>query len=355
MMKKLLLTFSAISMTICASFAQSVEAFIPSEINGSDVTNQNVARESNELFDFLYRINVGSTGAIGADGQAGVVFVNNQYWISTWAANTIHLLDANGVFVETFTIAGVTGVRSMTTDGTNVYMGLASTAIQVVNPVTRLKTGTINVTNAEDATARMLTYDNTLNGGAGGFWIGSFGSAIASISMTGAKLSIIPAATHGAAVYGGAVDNVSAGGPFLWLHDQTNDNPGRDVVTQLSIATGAQTGIQYDYSTDPGSTATSFLAGGLFISDQVVPNTTAIIGLCQCGPSNELFAIELTSNLGVKENSLSNFSLYPNPAKSGSVSIKNTIPGEKQVSIIDILGKTVRELKVFNDEINISG
>lgn len=354
MMKKLLLSFSAIAMTICASFAQSVDAFIPTGNNGSQVTNQNTSRESNELFDFLYRINVGSTGAIGADGQAGVLFIDNQYWVSTWAANTIHVLDANGVFVETFTIAGVTGVRSMTTDGTNVYMGLASTTIQVVNPVTRLKTGTITVTNSSDAAARMLTYDSTLDGGAGGFWIGNFGSAIASISMTGANLSLIPAATHGTIAYGGAVDNVTPGGPFLWIHDHTIAG-SRDVITQISIATGAPTGVQYDYATEAGGTSTSFLSGGLFISDQVVPDTTALIGLCQCGPSNELFAVELTSNLGVKENSLSNFSLYPNPAKSGFVTIKNTIAGEKQVSILDILGKQVREVKVFNDEINISG
>lgn len=351
-MKKLLLTFSAIAMTISASFAQTAEAFIPLENNGSQVTTQNSDTRL-ALFDFLFRINIGSTGSIGADGQAGVIFVNNQYWISTWAGNTIHVLDATGAFVETFTIAGVTGTRSMTTDGTNVYIGIATNAIQIIDPVTRTKTGTINVTTTSNATARMLTYDSTLNAGAGGFWIGNFGSDIASVSMTGAELSVIPAATHGTIIYGGAVDNFSAGGPFLWIHDQTAAG-GRDVITQISLATGAPTGIQYDYATEAGGTGTTFLSGGLFISTDIVSNAATLIGLCQCTPSNEVFALELVSSLSVQENELSNVSLFPNPANSGFVTIKTAVPGEKQINIVDVLGKTVLATVIFNDEIDIS-
>lgn len=352
-MKKLLLSLMAIAMTICATTAQTAEAFIPFNNNGSQTTSQNYNASSMALFDFLYRINVGATGSIGADGQAGVMFINNQYWISTWAGNTIHVLDAAGAFVETFTIPGVTGTRSMTTDGTNVYIGTAATSIRIVNPITRISTGTINITTTSDATARMLTYDSTLDAGAGGFWIGNFGSAIASVSMAGAQLSVIPASTHGTTIYGGAIDNVSTGGPFLWIHDQTAAS-GRDVITQLSIATGAPTGVQYDYATEAGGTATTFLSGGLFITDQVAPDTIALVGLCQCTPSNEVFAIELKSTLSVPDNELSNFSLYPNPANAGLVNIKTTVPGEKQVSIVDVLGKTVLESMVLNDEIDIS-
>lgn len=60
------------------------------------------------------------------------------------------------------------------------------------------------------------------------------------------------------------------------------------------------------------------------------------------------------SNLGVKENELSNFSLYPNPANSGIITIKTTVPGENQVSIVDVLGKTVLSTTILNDQINIS-
>lgn len=353
MMKKLLFTFSAIALTFSASFAQTAEAFIPFNNANTQVSVQNHERSTAALFDFLYRINIGSTGAIGADGQAGVAFINNQYWVSAWNSNGLHILDANGVFIESITITGVTGIRSITTNGTNLYLGAAGTSIQIVDPITRTRTGSITISSPAGAVARMLTYDSTLNAGAGGFWIGSFDNAIASISMTGAQLSSIPASTHGTVIYGGAIDNVSEGGPYLWIHDQTAAS-GRDVITQLSVATGAPTGVEYDYATEAGGTASEFLAGGIFISDQVVPDTTAIIGLCQCGPSNEIFAVELMSNLGVKENDLSNFSLYPNPANSGIITIKTTVPGEKQVSIVDILGKTVLTKTTLNDQIDIS-
>ena len=352
-MKKLLLTFSVIILTMSTSFAQSAEAFIPFNNTGSQVTVQNQERSTAALFDFLFRINIGATGAIAANGQAGVVFINNQYWISAWASNLLHILDANGVFIETITITGVTGVRSMTTNGTNLYLGTASTTIQIVDPVTRTKTGTIIVASPAGATTRMLTYDPTLNAGAGGFWIGSFDNAIASVSMTGDQLSSIDATTHGTVVYGGAIDNVSPGGPYLWIHDQTAEG-GRDVITQISIATGAPTGVQYDYALAPGGNSIGFVSGGLFISDQVVPDKTAIIGLCQCDPSNEIFVIELMSNLGVKENDLSNFSIYPNPTNTGSITIKTTVPGEKQVAIVDVLGKTVMSATTLNDQVDIS-
>ncbi len=354
MMKKLLLTITVTAITVGASIAQSAEAFIPFNNTGSQVSVQTNERSTAALLDFLFRINVGSTGAIAADGQAGVAFINNQYWISAWQSNTINLLDANGAFIESFTIAGVTGTRSMTTDGTTLYIGTAASSIQIINPVTRTKTGSITISAPSGATARMLSYDSTLNAGAGGFWIGSFSSDIASISMTGAQLSVIPALTHSTVIYGGAVDNVTVGGPYLWIHDQTAVTGGKDVVTQISIATGAPTGVQFDYATAAGGASTSFLAGGLFISDQVVADKTAIIGICQCGPSNELFAIELMSNLGVQENELSNFTLYPNPANSGLVTIKTSVFGEKAVSIVDVLGKTVIETKVLNDDLDVS-
>ena len=352
-MKKLLLTFSVITLAISASFAQSAEAFIPFYNTGSQVAVQNHERSTAALFDFLFRINIGSTGAIGADGQAGVVFINNQYWISAWASNLLHILDANGVFIETITITGISGVRSMTTNGTNLYLGTAAANIQIVDPITRTKTGAITISSPAGATARMLTYDPTLNAGAGGFWIGSFDNAIASVSMTGAQLSSIAAATHGTVIYGGAIDNVSAGGPYLWIHDQTAAGE-RDVITQISIATGAPTGVQYDYALAAGGTSTGFVSGGIFISDQVVPDKTVILGLCQCDPSNEIFAIELMSNLGVKENDISNFSIYPNPTNTGIITIKTTVPGEKQVSIVDVLGKKVMTTTTLDDQVDVS-
>ncbi len=342
MMKKLQLLFMALIMSVVSVNAQLAEV---SPVNGTPTES------TNALFDLLYAINVGSGGSIGADGQAGVIFINNQYWVSAWASDLIHILDNTGAFVETITIAGVTGTRSMTTDGTDIFIGAAGAEIYRVDPVTRLLQGTIPILpSASDASARMCTFDSTLDGGAGGFWIGNFGSDIASISMFGVQLSVIPAATHGTAIYGGAIDNISPGGPFLWIHNQ---GASQDLITQLDPATGIPTGVEYDYATDMGPGVTG-IAGGLFISDEVSTTAVALVGLCQCTPSNEIFAVELVALAGVNDNDISSLSLYPNPATRGVVNIETSTQGDKQVIVMDVLGKTVINTTISGTELNIA-
>lgn len=303
------------------------------------------------LFDLLFNIDIGGTGTVGVDGLAGVAYVNGQYWVSEWASDVIHILDGTGALVETTAVAGVTGTRSITSDGTFVYMGGGSLSIYKVDPVTRIIDSVIAVTTTSSAEARMCTYDETLDGGNGGFWIGDFSSDIASVDMNGNELSVIPLTTHGTVIYGGAVDNVSPGGPFLWIHDQAGTAPERGFITQLDATTGAPTGVQYNYITD--ALGTEVLAGGLFISDEVgAPGVTALVGLCQCTPSNELFALELVEDLGVTDNALANLSIFPNPATGGTVSIETALPGEKQVAVYDVLGKQLINTTVTN-ELNV--
>lgn len=330
------------ALTVQAQQAEQGPFSAPPQNNGPEA-----------LFDLLFNIDVGSTGAIGADGQAGVAFINGEFWVSTWSTDELHIIDDNGAFVSTFTIPGITGVRSMTTDGTNLYMGTASTQIFVVDPVAQTLSSTINISTASDATARMLTYDATLDGGNGGFWIGSFSSDIASVDMAGAELSVIPAATHGTVVYGGAVDNVTAGGPYLWIHDQSGSAPARDFITQLQLPSGTPTGVFHNYLNDSPVGTTEVLAGGLFITDEYDPNVLAFIGLCQCSPSNIVFGLELEEILSVNENGLSELAIYPNPA-NGIVNIKTQLPGIKQIDVYDVLGKQIMNTSLSGDELNIS-
>jgi len=79
----------------------------------------------------------------------------------------------------------------------------------------------------------------------------------------------------------------------------------------------------------------------------------AIVGIGQGTPNDQLFGVELTSSVGVGENSLANFSLYPNPA-SGFVNIETKNPGDKHVVVYDMLGKQVIKTVVGGSELNIS-
>ncbi len=220
-----------------------------------------------------------------ATGLAGVCWnaLGNEFWVSKWGDNNIYTADALGNMTGNFTIPGVTGTRSMTTDGVYIYIGANTTAIYQIDPVTKQLISTIN-TNV--ANCRYLTHDPTLDGGAGGFWTGAYGSDITAVNMNGMTLSTISSAIHGlGAIYGMAYDAYSTGGPYLWAFDQGGN--GADII-QLSM-TGTPTGITHDATTDLG-TGGSGLAGGLFVSNNFITGTNSMIGLSQ-GVS--LFSYEL--------------------------------------------------------------
>ncbi|MDX1349410.1 MAG: T9SS type A sorting domain-containing protein [Putridiphycobacter sp.] len=337
---------SALIATSGVSFAQSAET---SPTNGTFVPSDDRAQ-----FDILQSFNVGSTGSIGANGMAGVAFINGQYIVSAWASDSLFLLNADGSLNTRFVIPGITGTRSITYDGTHAYFGTASTAIYQVDPSNWSLNNIISISTTSSATARMCTYDATLDGGNGGFWIGNFGNDIASVSMTGAELSVIPAATHGLTVYGGAFDNYSPDGPWLWVFDQTGTAPNQCNIVQVNPTTGVPTGVSYNYTPNAIPGTTGSLAGGLFISNEYAVGKNVFVGLGQSSPSNDVFIAELTASTAAVEtaNSLE-LSIYPNPA-SDVIRLSNGVNAPFNVELLDISGKIIMSKVVDNGQLDVS-
>ncbi|WP_445455299.1 T9SS type A sorting domain-containing protein [Flavobacterium sp. HNIBRBA15423] len=345
-MKKKYLFLSLLIVTIFG-YSQS-EDFDPNVLLNQNTNHSNNVNFSTLTTEFLYDIGT----SIGAQGNAGVVFINNQFWVSAWASNNIHVLSNTGAFIETFQVAGLTGTRSMTTDGTNVYCGTSSTSIYVVNPVTRTLTSTIAITTTSNATARFCAYDASLNSGAGGFWIANFNTDIASVSMTGSQLSVIPAATHTlTGMYGAAVD----GSGLLYVYHQAG-TPSNDVISSINLTTGLPTGVVYDFYTNDAVPAgsTSSLAGGLFISTAVVPGETILVGVSQATPNNLLYGLNIDL-LSTPSMSLSQYSLFPNPAKE-SLTINSKNEEIKSITIYNLLGQEImdKNINAFSENLDIS-
>lgn len=232
-----------------------------------------------------------ASDTVGYQGNAGAYWTGTEFWMSQWSTDTLARMNAAGQLIEIFTIPGVSGTRSITSDGTNIYLGLATDQIAIVDPVTKTLTGAITITGgAVGIGSRVCTYDATLDGGNGGFYIGNFTSDIGVVSMTGATLAVIDQATHGRiGMYGGAVDNISTGGPYLWVFEQSG-NPSDAMISQLALPAGTWTGVSFDVDADlglPGS-----LAGGLYIASGLVTGQNTIGGLAQGAP-NALFGYEL--------------------------------------------------------------
>ncbi|MBT5089610.1 MAG: T9SS type A sorting domain-containing protein [Flavobacteriales bacterium] len=216
-----------------------------------------------------------------ATGLAGVIWIGSEFWVSKWADNNIYTADALGNMTGNFTIPGITGTRSMTTDGNYIYIGTAAAVIYQVDPITKTLISTINTSVPA---CRYLTFDHTLDNGNGGFWTGAYASDIVAVSMTGTTLNSIASSTHGlTAIYGMAFDDYSVGGPYLWAFDQGGN--GADII-QLTT-NGTATGISYDATTLGAGGGT---AGGLFICNNFVTGTNSMIGINQ---GISLFALEL--------------------------------------------------------------
>lgn len=305
------------------------------------IHNNTPMSSSKALWDVVLSADL-TTPAGGSVGQAGVIFINNEVWTSMWGSDTIVRFTPTGTFIDKIQIPGVTGTRSMTTNGANIYIGANSNTIYEVSPITLAMTGTI--TSAASVASRFLTYDATLDGGAGGFWTGNFDTDIFAISMTGAVLSSIPAATHTlTGMYGAAFDNTNLGGPYLWVFHQAGANSTQ--MTVLNLTTGAPTTHTRDVYTDVSATysLSSGLAGGAFFIGGPAPVPT-ILALIQGTPVNVLVAYEaqLPSNIGLEENELSSTVVYPIPASDlVTVELGQEIAEAGTVSILDANGRIV--------------
>jgi hypothetical protein len=348
----LLLITHTNAQTVQAGVSEIAPPSVPQSIGGTNTVNALFTIQ----FDFFPDSIVPTIGCVG------VVNTGTQLWISRWSSNTIFSFDYTGTFIDSFAVAGVTGTRSMTFDGTYVYLATNTQTLKKVNPVTRAVVSTINLpllTGSTLTNTRWATYDATLNSGAGGFWIGNYSTDILSVSMTGTLLSgSLPAANHLlGAMYGAVVDNVTAGGPYIWANNQqdpSGSGTGGAFITQLSIATGMQTGVMHSMATDYGyPDSTKYIAGGITIT--TLPGQTQ-----PCLFANyqgfRTTAYELTVT-GLKKMDVGNqFRLSPNPSSKNGVVKINYVPATKQnvtVSITDVTGKTIYS-EVFNNVTSIN-
>jgi hypothetical protein len=288
-------------------------------------------------------------GTVPTIGCVGTLNTGTEIWISRWSSNTIFRFDFTGAFIDSFVVAGVTGTRAMTTDGTAAYFALNTTQLKKVDFTTHAVLGTINLpplTSGSSTTTRWATYDPTLNSGAGGFWIGNYDTDILTVDMTGAQLlPVIAAGSHGlTAMYGAAIDNLSPGGPFLWANSQT-DPAGSGLtgayITQIDVTSQMQTGIIHNMDADFPGTQGVNIAGGISI--------TTLPGFSQpCLFANYqglvTAAYELVP-LGIKKiDANSSLNMFPNPvSKNGYLNVHYN-PLEKQdftLTVTDVTGKTI--------------
>ncbi|MEM6265324.1 MAG: T9SS type A sorting domain-containing protein [Bacteroidota bacterium] len=243
------------------------------------------------MWDQQFKIDVETPAGIG--GLAGAVYTGTEFWVSAWQTDTIYRFTTMGALVEKFRISTGAGTwlsntRAMTSDGQYVYIVNNTDTVFKVNPATRTLARTFRSTSSGNM--RFLTYDSTAAGGAGGFFTGNFNTDIYQIDTNGVNLRTIGNMVGGK--YGAAVDNFSTGGPYLWIFHQAGGTENA-LITQFDVTSGQPTGVTRNVGNEFGVGGND-LAGGLFISSDIVPGETTLGGLVQAaGEEDFLFGYEL--------------------------------------------------------------
>ena len=279
------------------------------------------------IWDVVF--NYDARAATGGVGNAGALYIPplQQFWTSRWSSNRIYVWNKYGIVIDSFSTTGFTGTRNMCFNGTEVVHATTTGILQRVNPVTRQTIGT--VTLPPGVTARFISYNPDADGGNGGYWVGNWNAGALNfylVSKTGIQLSVIPN-TAITGTYGIAYDYWSVGGPFLWVWSQGGGVLSPQKIIQISIATGLPTGVEHDVKTDIGIGNTSAIAGGLFISDQIVPGYLTLGGVLQGGGItvvDRLFGYELKM---LDPNALRQFNLV----SPGSGDTVITFPGAASI------------------------
>lgn len=189
--------------------------------------------------------------------------------------NKLYTFDDTGTLLATYDQPSHStgwGWRDMAYDGTYLYASVGYN-VDEIDPATGAWTG--NTIPGPINPCRALAYDPATDH----FWTASFTSDFYEFDRSGTVISQYTNPWGGA--YGMAWDDISPGGPYLWVHDQYGS--GTD-IHQIDPSTGAHTGVTWTY--------TQGVAGG---ADVIAKDGfVQFVGLTQ-GTPDEVFGIELAS------------------------------------------------------------
>ncbi len=226
-----------------------------------------------ELFDFQFSYPVD-------DGEAGVECDGNYIYTSEWWSESFNKYELDGTYVGEFTIPGATYIRDLAYDGQYFYGSAADNTVFQMDFNSQTVVGIINA----PIDVRAIAYDE----GEDGFWANNWSDDITLFDRSGNILDSFPCQTF-SLYYGFAYDNILPGGPYLWGYAQ--DGPSSNQLVQFDIATGLETGVNIDINS---ITPCLSMAGGLCITDGIIPGKWIIAGNCQ---SELIWGLELADSV----------------------------------------------------------
>jgi hypothetical protein len=290
-------------------------------------THSHHGSSTDELFDlqFCYPVGVG-------DGEAGIECDGNYFYTAKWNGNAFYKYELDGTYIGEFTVNGCPGsIRDLAYDGQYFYGAAADNTVYEMDFENQIVISTITA----PITVRAIAYDEY----ADGFWANNWSDTITLFDRNGTTLDSFPCGVF-QSYYGLAWEDVLDGGPYLWVYAQ--DGASLNQLVQFDIATGLETGINFDVS---NATPLTGIAGGLFIANQIIFGEWTIVGLCQ---NDVIWGLELAyaPPSPLVPGSPSDFSVIPDAGGALEVLISWTCPtmtvGGEPLTELD-------EMRVYRD------
>ncbi|MDR2971885.1 MAG: fibronectin type III domain-containing protein, partial [Bacteroidales bacterium] len=214
----------------------------------------------------------------------------NHFYLGSWLNNRIAQHNMDGSNGRIFYMNDVYGLRDLTFDGTFFYGVNATMNIYKMNLADDTLVAVIPVTMPDEYELRHISYDPTLDGGNGGFWVGG-NNSMGAVSMSGAQLKTL--VNFNDVVVGTALDPYSdPQNPFLWLMTQVVD--GHAFLRKFDINTQMINTFSHDCQSDlpnipmyAGGGLFSYFSEGIFrlaVNIQNSPNLVMIYDIIDLTP-----------------------------------------------------------------------
>jgi len=287
MKKKIISIFVCMLLFATASSVAGTMNIEKSDVANDVSSNTQTSGTLSAPGDILFNYDIQT--ATGDDQCVGIEFDGTYFWVTGAGGtagtkeNTLYKLDDQGNYVSE-TEQGTTtiwGWRDLAYDGSYLYGSDADEFVKIDpadGSVVELLTKPAGL-----AVCRALAV-NTDNGH---FFSANWGSPIYEFDPSDGSVFNTFGNPAGLSIYGMAYDDVSAGGPYLWVYSQDGTAPVLVQISQFDIAAGIFTGLIYE-----GYYETEGMAGGAcFIDDW--DGTPAFVGLTQGQPVDVIFGMEI--------------------------------------------------------------
>jgi hypothetical protein len=232
--------------------------------------------------------------ASGGDRNYGAGFDGTYFYSARWNAARQHQYDRTGTLITGFSI-GQYPTKDLAYDGTYFYGGAegeGNSFIYKMDFINKTLISTIPV----EFHAQAIAYNGDLDV----FYCSDYGDPVYVVDRSGTIVDQFNLVTT-ISTSGLAYDNVSPGGPYLWVFDQGNGPGYPQYIYQWNLSAGSFTGVRHDVTLDFPMYS---VAGGLFFTTSFTGGST-LVG-CLQGTPDIMFCYEPPNsswgyNVGVRE------------------------------------------------------